>query len=239
MKVLKNPPLYKKVAGAILDRIHKKDFPASTLPSEESLSEILGTSKHTIREALAELASLSYISRRHGHGNVILNSVVDTKFRIDANMNFFKILEQAGYTTSIEFSNLRLEMKTFPNCDEEEYYVYDEIIRADDKIACFHNIYIPRILFPDDLSLDMKLEKDLFNFLATYGVYSLHSIVEFIPEIIDDATTELFSIPRNTPINTWDEYIHDQDDRLVCITKIRFNPEIFKLKMVRKDFKVF
>ena len=239
MKVLKNPPLYKKVAGAILDRIHKKDFQASTLPSEESLSEILGTSKHTVREALAELASLSYISRRHGHGNVILNSVVDTKFRIDANMNFFKILEQAGYTTSIEFSNLRREMKTFSNCPEEEYYVYDELVRADDKIACFHNIYIPARLFPADFNLNMKLEKDLFNFLATYGVYSLHSIVEFIPEIVDDVTAELFSIPQNTPINTWDEYIHDQDDRLVCITKIRFNPEIFKLKMVRKDFKAF
>lgn len=237
MKVLKNPPLYKKVAGAILDRIHKKDFLASTLPSEESLSEILGTSKHTVREALAELASLSYISRRHGHGNVILNSVVETKYRIDANMNFFKILEQAGYGTSIEFSNLRIESRTFPNIEDEKYYVYDEIIRADDKVACFHNIYVPHRLFPDDLNLDMKLEKDLFNFLATYGVYSLHSIVEFIPEIIDDTTAELFSIQPATPINTWDEYIHDQDDRLVCITKIRFNPEIFKLKMVRKDFK--
>lgn len=239
MKVLKNPPLYKKVAGAILDRIHKKDFPASTLPSEESLSEILGTSKHTVREALAELASLSYISRRHGHGNVILNSVVDTKFRIDANMNFFKILEQAGYTTRIEFSNLRRETRDFPNCPEEDYLVYDEIVRGDEKVACFHNIYIPARLFPDDFNIKMKLEKDLFNFLATYGVYSLHSIVEFIPEIIDDSTAELFSISPNTPINTWDEYIHDQEDRLVCITKIRFNPEIFKLKMVRKDFKAF
>jgi DNA-binding GntR family transcriptional regulator len=154
-------------------------------------------------------------------------------------MNFFKILEQAGYKTSIEFSNLRVESRTFPNIEEEEYYVYDEIVRGDDKIACFHNIYVPTRLFTKELSLDMKLEKDLFNFLATYGVYSLHSIVEFIPEIVDDTTAELFSIKPDTPINTWDEYIHDQDDRLVCITKIRFNPEIFKLKMVRKDFKAF
>jgi len=240
MKVLKNPPLYKKVAGAILDKIQKREFDSSTLPSEESLKEQLGTSKHTIREALAELASLSYISRRHGHGNVILNSVVNTTFRIDANMNFFKILEQAGYETSIEYTNLHLENTNFPDnpdCIEEDYYVYNEIVKADNKVASFHNIYIPVRLFPPNFNLGMELEKDLFDFLASYGVYSLHSIVEFIPEIVDDQTAQLFSIEPNTPINTWEEYIYDQEDRLVCITKIRFNPKLFKLRMVRKDFK--
>ncbi len=238
MKILKNPPLYKKVAGAILDKIQKRAFNSPTLPSEESLSELLGTSKHTIREALAELSSLSYISRRHGHGNVILNSVVNTNFRIDANMNFLKILKQAGYKTSTEFTNLHLESAIFPNCPEEDYYVYDEIVKADDKTASLHNIYIPVRLFPSDFNLNMELDKDLFDFLATYGVYSLHSIVEFIPEIVNDTTADLFSIEPNTPINTWEEYIHDQEDRLICITKIRFNPNIFKLKMVRKDFKI-
>ncbi|MDD2371219.1 MAG: GntR family transcriptional regulator [Firmicutes bacterium] len=237
MKVLKNPPLYKKVAGAILDRIQKRDFDSPTLPSEESLSDLLGTSKHTIREALAELASLSYISRRHGHGNVILNSVIDTTFRIDANMNFFKILEQAGHETSIEYTNLRMENRQFTSCSEEDYYFYNEIVKGDDKVASFHDIYIPVRLLPSNFNLDTKLDKGLFDFLATYGVYSLHSIVEFIPEIVDDTTAQLFSIEPNTPINTWEEYIYDQEDRLVCITKIRFNPELFKLRMVRKDFK--
>ncbi len=237
MKVLKNPPLYKKVARAILDMIQKRNFDSPTLPSEESLSELLGTSKHTIREALAELSSLSYISRRHGRGNVILNSVVNTNFRIDANMNFLKILKQAGYKTSTEFTNLHLESAKFHDSLDEDYYVYDEIVKADDKIASFHNIHIPVRLFPADFNLNMKLDKDLFDFLATYGVYSLHSIVEFIPEVVNDKIAQFFCIEPNTPINTWEEYIHDQEDRLVCITKIRFNPELFKLRMVRKDFK--
>lgn len=228
MKVFKNPPLYKKVAGAILDMIQKKTWKGTTLPSEESLSELLGTSKHTIREALAELASLSYISRRHGHGNVILESVVDMKFRIDADMSFFKILEQAGFKRKIEFSPLRLE---------EDYFVYDETIMADDQVASFHTIRILRKFFPEDFDLDTPLEKDLFKFLAENGVYTLHSIVEFIPELVDDRTAELFGIEKNTPINTWDEHIYDQDDRLVCIAKIHFNPSIFRLRMVRKDFK--
>jgi DNA-binding GntR family transcriptional regulator len=165
--------------------------------------------------------------------------VVDTKFRIDANMNFFKILEQAGYVTNISFSSIRMEKKTFPDCLEEEYYVYDEIVSADDKVASFHNIYIPKRLLPDDFNINIKLDQDLFNLLATHGVYSLHSIVEFIPEVVSDELVKLFVIKPKSPINTWEEYIHDQDDRLVCITKIRFNPEIFKLKMVRKDFKTF
>ncbi len=239
MKILKNQPLYKKVAESILESIYNNEFSDDLLPSEENLSITIGTSKHTIREALAELSSLSYISRRHGHGNVILNSVVATKFRIDANMNFFKILEQAGFVTSISFSSLRVERRSFPDCLEEEYYVYDEIVRADEEVASFHNIYIPKRLFPEDFNLNMKLDQDLFNLLATYGVYSLHSIVEFLPEVVTDELADLFAIELHSPINTWEEYIHDQDDRFVCITKIRFNPKIFKLKMVRKDFKTF
>lgn len=238
MKIIKSPPLYKKVAAAILDKIQKKEFKTSTLPSEENLKELLGTSKHTIREALAELASLSYISRRHGHGNVILDSVVNTNFRIDANMNFFKILKQAGYTTSIEYRNLHQEKLGFPNLEEEDYYVYEEVIKADDKIASFHNIHIPVRLFPKDFDKNMEIDQDLFDFLSSNGLYGLHSIVEFIPEIVNDATAELFEIEMKTPINTWEEYIYDTEDSLICITKIRFNPNLFKLKMVRKDFKV-
>ncbi len=237
MKVLRNPPLYKKVAAAILERIQKKNFPTTNLPSEENLAELLGTSKHTVREALADLSSHSYISRRHGHGNVILNSVVDTKFRIDSNMNFLNILEQAGYKTCIEYSQLRLEKKYFENQSFKSYYVYDEIVKANDKIASFHNINIPTELFPEEFNLNIDIDKASFNILDNLGFYVLHSIVEFIPEIVDENTAELFSIEPGYPINTWKEYIHDQEDRLVCITKIRFNPKLFKLKMVRKDFK--
>ena len=130
MRITKNPPLYKKVASNILKRINNKEFKDSILPSEESLAESTMTSKHTIREAISELSSLSYISRRHGHGNVILNSVVDTQFRIDANMNLLKILEHAGYETSIENKNLRKETVDFPNCDYKDFYIYDEIIKS-------------------------------------------------------------------------------------------------------------
>lgn len=239
MRIKKNPPLYKKVASSILERIYNKEFKDSILPSEESLSESTMTSKHTVREALAELSSLSYISRRHGHGNIILNSVVDTKFRIDANMNLLNILEQAGYETKIEFKNLRKEEKNFDNIIDREFYVYDEVITGNDVVASYHNIYIPTNLIENMEELDehLKNNQDLFEVLASYRIYSHHSIVEFIPELPVDTINKLFSLKPNTPINTWDEYIHDEKDKLVAITKIRFNPNIFKLRMIRKNFK--
>ncbi len=237
MRVLRNPPLYKKAAASILERIQNKEFTSVNLPSEDNLAELLGTSKHTVREALAELASQSYISRRHGFGNVILNSVVDTKFRIDANMNFLKILMQAGYKTNIEYSSLRLENKSFSDLENNDYIVYDELVFANDDVASSHIINIPAKLFPDDFNINITHEKASFNLLDMLGYYNLHSIVEFIPELVDKRTAQLFSIEAKTPINTWEEYIYDQEDNLVCITKIRFNPKLFKLRMVRQDFK--
>jgi GntR family transcriptional regulator len=238
MLIVRNIPLYKKISAEILKQIRAGKFPEETLPSEEQLSVSMGVSKHTVREALTELTSLSYISKRHGVGNIMMRSVLDTQFRIDANMNFIQLLSSAGYKASLEQMNFRVENIELLQFPKQTYYAYDEIMYADASPATEHSIYIPTNIFNNQNAITECPEESLFDFFSKHRITVLHSIVEFVPEISDQKTIELFGLLEPRAINTWKEIIYDINDRPICCTKIKFNPRIFPLRMVRKDFDI-
>ncbi|MEI7885009.1 MAG: GntR family transcriptional regulator [Clostridia bacterium] len=238
MTIVRSIPLYKKVSSEILKQINKSSFPNNTLPSEEQLSASLGTSKHTVREALAELKSQVYISKRHGIGNTLIRSVLNTQFRIDANMNFIQLLSRAGYAVTLEQSNFRIENLTMLGFQEQNFYAYDEIMYADNKPATTHHMYIPVAIFGQEDVLTECPRCSLFDVFSQHQITAFHSIVEFVPEIADQETSNLFSLHLPSVINTWDEIIYDQNDRPICCTKLRFHPQIFPLRMVRRDFEI-
>lgn len=238
MPLIQGIPLYKRIASEILKQIKSKKYIKDTLPSEENLAANMGVSKHTIREALAELTSLSYISKRHGIGNKIIKSVLDTQFRIDANMNFIQLLHRSGYDTHLEQMNFRTCRKILRGFEMQEYYAYDEILYANDIPATQHHIYIPKGVFSDLTELNQCPEISLFDLFLEHQIVAHHSIVDFVATLTDDKTKSLFHLPELKAINTWEEVIFDNNDHMICITKIKFNPTYFPLRMVRKDFEI-
>ncbi len=238
MAVMRSIPLYKRIAAEILRQIRAGLYPGGTLPSEGQLSESMSVSKHTVREALTALNSLSFISKRHGIGNRIMHSVVNTPFRIDANTTFFQLLGEAGYQTRLELTDFRKATLDLGVMDHQSYYVYNEVLYADDTPATHHQIYIPAAVLPTDRLIDRAPGMSLFDFFASYRIIALHSIVEFVPEIASAEMLDLFGLPDPSAINTWDEIIYDNNDQPICLTKLRFNPVVFPLRVVRKDFEI-
>lgn len=71
-KALKNEKLSEKVANAVIDMIDSGQLkPGDKLPTETALSQMLGTSRGTLREALALLQYRGYISRKPKDGTYI------------------------------------------------------------------------------------------------------------------------------------------------------------------------
>ncbi|WP_413738243.1 GntR family transcriptional regulator [Sodalis sp. RH21] len=65
--------LYKRIARELVQSIASGKYPpGSLLPSELELSEHYEVSRHTIREALRELAALELVSRRKGIGTLVI-----------------------------------------------------------------------------------------------------------------------------------------------------------------------
>ncbi len=238
MSIVRVIPLYKKIASEILKLIRSGHYPTGTLPSEEQLSASMGVSKHTVREALAELTSLSYILKRHGIGNIILDSVLDTQFRIDANMNFMQLLHRAGYETKLEQMNFHIQSMAMYGFEKQSYYIYDEIMYANSHPATQHRIFIPTDLFARNHPLQDCPGIGLFDLFSNQQMVAHHSIVEIVPELADEHIKELFHLPESAIINTWEEIIYDSNDDPICNAKLKFNPNFFPLRMVRKDFEI-
>ena len=90
-------PLYVEVKEAILELARTQCGPDRRLPSEEELCRLLGVSRATVREALSILCREGFVSKRHGIGNLVNRSVLDTPMRFDLERGLRRMLEDAGY----------------------------------------------------------------------------------------------------------------------------------------------
>lgn len=70
-RVRERPSLHEQVASELLAMLRKGLSPGDRLPSEAALSEMLGVSTITLREALSVLAHRGFIERRHGSGTYV------------------------------------------------------------------------------------------------------------------------------------------------------------------------
>ena len=86
-------PLYVEVKEAILELARTQCGPDRRLPSEEELCRLLGVSRATVREALSILCREGFVSKRHGIGNLVNRSVLDTPMRFDLERGLRRMLE--------------------------------------------------------------------------------------------------------------------------------------------------
>lgn len=63
--------LHKQLFMVLSDEIARGLYPSRFLPSEEVLCERFGVSRITVRRALADLAQLGVVERRHGRGTYV------------------------------------------------------------------------------------------------------------------------------------------------------------------------
>ncbi len=102
MSRIKYSPLYLEAKIELIKMIKKGDFKNNKLPPEDKLSEMLGISRSTIREALITLDREGIITKKQGIGNLIHKSTLETKMRIDLIRDFLKLLEDGGYKATVK-----------------------------------------------------------------------------------------------------------------------------------------
>lgn len=235
MLFVKNVPLYRKVSTKIVELIHNGQFEEKVLPSEESLSKMLGVSRSTVREAMAELTSQGIITKRQGIGNIIMDSALTTKYRIDLKLDFAFMLQEAGHTAKFAQSHSRYETLQFEGV-EKDYFVYDEILLSDDVPTAVFKIHVAKDALTMEPAEDL-VKSNFFEFIFDYTSEIIaHSIVFFEPKLADAMLAKRFGIAEGDPILTWKEVFYSIKDEKVCHNRIYFNPNILKPAMLRSSF---
>jgi GntR family transcriptional regulator len=72
------------------------------VPSEAQLTLELGVSRSTVRDALTRLEAEGLILRRKGADTIINSAALDLAARIDLQVDFLEILNEAGFNGSIK-----------------------------------------------------------------------------------------------------------------------------------------
>jgi GntR family transcriptional regulator len=221
-------PLYVRIKESIVKMIREGAFPGNRLPPESDLSESLGVSRTTIREALASLSREGIISKRHGIGNLIHQSTLNSKMRIDRYQDFVAILKDAGHRVEVERVDYRW-------LSEKETLYIELCYYADGERAIGVEVFIPGNQLKDDPTGDTLLYNTLPDFLNKYAVEPVsHSLCLFRPAVADADSSKRLNLPEGAPILEWEESFYTIFDSEIARTLIFFNPSIVSFSLLRK-----
>lgn len=165
--------LYVQVKEAILKLIHDDYSFMKKLPSEQDLSELIGVSRNTIREAIKSLENEGYVTSRHGVGTFIIQDTQNIKYNLSTFDSATKILTDHNYkpgTINVLFEKRKAPTYVRQNLlveDEELFYI--ERVRTADAIPVIYiEDYLP--YFTDiDINYGKFKGESLMDFLKLYG----------------------------------------------------------------------
>lgn len=165
-------PVYFQLKTILLDKIKSGEYPAgSIIPSERELSENLGISRMTARQAINQLATERYLVREKGKGTF----VNEIKFEQRNIMSFSETVKKQGMVPITRVLELTeetdcFEIKELLNLKPDQKLFRIKRLRlADETPIAVEEVFIPDKLCPDINKLD--LTKSLYDLLkANYSI---------------------------------------------------------------------
>ena len=245
MARIKYSPLYLEAKTELVNMIKKGDFKNNKLPPEDKLSEMLGISRSTIREALITLDREGIITKKQGIGNLIHRSALETKMRIDLIRDFFKLLEDGGYRASVKriksgwIDKLNQPDRKMPSSfRDKKYFLIEFLYLANNQPAILAANIIPESVLnatPQSEEMPFDSFKKYLNFLNKYtGEEISHSISKYAPSKANQTISKILKIKENESIIKREEFYYGISDKLLCYSEIFFHPRLIDLTMIHK-----
>lgn len=158
----------------ILTYIRNMDFEKNNkLPREESLAEIIGVSRITIRQALNDLAAEGIVFRRQGKGTFVNVDSLNVKVTFNPCMDFTQMIQNSGYQPSVKLLSIARVPREEAVCQalhmspEEQLILAEKFFFADNTLCAFCRDYF---------SLSLIGGEDSFAEFSSYE----NSIYEYI-----------------------------------------------------------
>lgn len=232
-------PLYLQVREYLLARIAAMQPGENRLEPEEQLARRLGTSRSTVREALADLAKEGLITPWQGRGNFGHPSALGLEMRIDRSTDFLNLLagRDEGRPVEVWQSRIRLEepsarmRRRLPDDTRADVFVFQWNYLCDGEvwIACRVQVLRDALrLIPSARREEMRLTDYLARFCESDVIYT----TTWLQAGRDAQSAALFGLPPETPLLIWEELFYDLYDRRIGFNEIFFHPERCDLSML-------
>lgn len=208
------------------------------LPSEEELSNTIGVSRTTMREALRRLSAEGCTTTIHGKGTFGHPSVLRLRGRIDTNPDFYQLLRQKHQKVEVRVKHhgVRPSGELFAKYlggGRQDVYCMQWRYYASGLPMLFGAYEFP-------LSFISRLpEKDeQFISLTDFSKKCLNSPVVgcamYLSSTLNPTVARKMALSENTPLLSMEEPIFDIDDNQVGFAIYYMHPQNMKMTVVAK-----
>lgn len=217
-------PLYLQLARNIEAAIHAGQWKAEqALPSERSLSELLGISRVTARKALEILFDQGLIRRHQGSGTFITPRLEQPLSRLSS---FSEMLQMKGFTPGSQWIKREIALPTHDELIRLSLSPIDNVARlkrlrtADGIVMAIEMTALPAKLLPDPHAVGDSLYAHLDSIgrpvvRALQHIRAINASAEFATLVGIETGTAMLLMTRigyledNTPIELTDTYCRD------------------------------
>ena len=248
-------PLYAQAAEALRNLVRGGDYaPGDRLPSEIELSQRLGISRPTLREALHQLEEEGAILRRHGVGTFVAEPqpVLDAGLEVLESLD--RMAERGGLQTSMGAATIETRPATLRELEGLEaaavtrrtavtgVTAVTRVMVADGQEVAYLVDIVPDVyLAAAELNHPRRHRSTAFHgsvldYLLQRGWPALsHSRTEISAEAADAETGALrLNVARGAPLLRLEAQLFAQDGRIVDYSISHFVPGHFRFHVVRR-----
>ena len=228
------------VKKELVELIKEGYFEDGLLPSEEMLASKFGVSRITIRDALASLENLKYISRAQGKDTVINKNVAALGCRICEGIAFKDLIRAQGYQVSwhtfpIEKILMPEYAKERLNSNASDAYCIKTLYYANSVPALYSINYLSTDIVDDSIFFIPLDKKGLFECLNDRYQFpeASYDIIEIKPVCADEILASLFRAPIHTPLLLLESVCFDSKQTSLLFTYEYYNTSVLPFKEVR------
>ncbi len=217
-------PTYIQIFESLAEEIENGHYtPGDKLPSERDLSESLGVSRMTVRQAVEALARQGFVYRKQGSGTYV--SEVKIEHHVNFLEGFYDTISKKGLMPgAVLLSSEQIPAsKKIANLLELDvgrslYYIHRLRTANEEPIALEHS-YFSAERFPD-LEQYNLVEQSLYGILREeYGIQLKYAEQTFEPVIANNYESEILSIELGAPLMLVRRIAFDKDDHPVEYAK--------------------
>lgn len=237
--IARNPSLTEQVKANLKERIVEGEFEEGRIPAESDLASDLGVSRTTVRDALGRLEQEGAIYRRQGAGTFVNQPGLQIKSRLEEIWSYEKVLEDHGYTPSVELLNaervpagsLAADLNIAP---EDEILVMEKLF-LEDSVPVVHTYNRIPIACLEDDSADGHVDP-VYDFLEANSDRRLgYYLSEIIPVALGPVEAARLEVPEGTPAISFEEIGFDQDNEPVVHATSFFRDDLLRFRLIRRD----
>ena len=228
----------------IIEYIQENNIkPGDRLPSESNFVEMMGVSRITVREALAQLKQEGIVYTIQGKGTFLKRLPIQLKSGLEVLKSVTEIMTSYDYIPKTTYLPTKIIVPDEEVREKLELNVGEEIVTyyrkryVDGEVAVYGVDSIPINRFKSDVP-DRLPRESMLEFLEKDLGYDIeNAVTEIVPVVMNKNMADLLEVAKGTIFLLLNQVFYDSLGKPLIYSLDYFNTNVFKFIINRRKVK--